>query len=143
MIDNIFPWLILGLVTLTGCGQHVPAVTGGTQGILECEGQKIGDVQLTLYPGEGTATAPVGFAVTQLDGTFELYKMGATGPLWLPAGQYRCTLESVGAPVQIPSRYMKPETTPLTVDWTEGMDHLHIRGPDLTHHQKKLHQKKR
>jgi hypothetical protein len=60
----------------------------------------------------------VGFAVTSLDGSFELVLNGARGPLWLSPGEYRFTLESAGSPVQLPHEFAGPDTTPLSVVWS-------------------------
>lgn len=131
MNHAVLSFILMSLVIFSGCSRRVAGVAGGTKGILDCQGEKVGDIQLTLYEASETAQEPVGFAVTQADGTFELYKTGATGPLWLPAGKYRCTLESVGAPVQIPKAYLKPETTPLEITWTEKEQGLNVQGPPL------------
>jgi hypothetical protein len=38
--------------------------------------------------------------------------------LWLPPGEYRITLESIGPPIQIPKAYTLAESTPLKASWT-------------------------
>lgn len=122
---------VMCILAFTGCGQRMAVVSGGTKGILVCERQRPEDIRLTFYPAEAMAAEPVGFAVTQKDGVFELYANQASGPLWLQTGKYKCTLESVGAPLQIPKAYRKPETTPLTLDWAQGTEVLEIHGPAL------------
>ncbi len=106
------------LIALPGCG--VQPVTGGTPGELIVGGQPLSDIQITLYQADGTTYQPIGFAVSALDGSFALFTNGAAGPLNLNPGEYRCTLESAGAPVQIPPAYAKAETTPLVVTWNDG-----------------------
>jgi hypothetical protein len=112
---------------LLGCG--VRPVTGGTKGVLRSGGAPLGDIQVTVHEADGSAWRAVGFGVTAADGTFELVTNGAAGPLWLSPGEYRCTLESVGAPVQIPKVNTLPDTTPLTVTWSVGDLSLNLEIP--------------
>jgi hypothetical protein len=110
---------------LSGCGGARP-VTGGTEGTLRAGGEAISDVQVTMHEAEGATFHAVGFAVTGLDGRFQLVTSGAKGPLRLAAGEYRCTLESAGAPVEIPPEYAKPETSPLKIVWSAGDRSLNL-----------------
>lgn len=103
-------------VTFTGCGPQ--PVKGGTAGNLMAAGKPLSDVQVTVFQNAGTAFQPIGFAVTKTDGSFQLLQNQARGPLNLAAGDYRCTLESAGAPIKIPKQFAKPETTPLKVSWS-------------------------
>jgi hypothetical protein len=91
----------------------------------------LSDVQLQIYKAEGNNFQPVGFGVTKLDGSFALFEPGARGPLWLMPGTYRCTLQSIGAPVAFPKEYQNPETTPLTFTWTSDRKQLHLVAPEL------------
>jgi hypothetical protein len=102
------------LVMASGCGDG--SVTGGTTGILRIGGEVGTDVQTTVYTSDG---APLGFGVTRADGSFKLVTNGATGPLWLEPGDYRFTVESVGAEVEIPAEFSRVETTPLKVTVTD------------------------
>lgn len=131
---DLFLLILTGIFFFPGCRDRVRSVSGGTTGVLDCGGQRLGDIQLTLHHPKGTSFRPVGFAVTRPDGTFELYAHGATGPLWLSPGKYRCTLESVGAPVQFPKPYRAPETTPLELEWAETMEQLQVNGPTVKFH---------
>jgi hypothetical protein len=101
---------------LPGCGPQ--PVQGGTAGHLLAAGKPLSDIQVTVFQSEGTELKPVGFAITKIDGSFALLQNQARGPLKLTAGDYRCTLESAGAPVKIPRQFAKPETTPLKVSWS-------------------------
>jgi hypothetical protein len=104
------------LFTVSGCGTR--PVSGGTPGVLTTDGNPIPDVQLTVYPaGSGQCE---GSAVTRSDGTFELVTPGASGPLELDAGSYVVTLESVGAPTDLPPQYLDRDSSPLKVDWADG-----------------------
>jgi hypothetical protein len=104
------------LVALAGCG--VSPVTGGTPGVLRADGQPLGDVQVRIYRRDADQWLPIGFGDTAADGSFHLVTSGAQGPLQLVPGEYRCVLESVGAPVRIPRDYADIETTPLLVSWS-------------------------
>lgn len=78
------------------------------------------DVQINVYRRTEAGTfESVGFGVPAIDGGFQLYQPGAAGPLWLLPGNYWLTLESAGAPIEIPRDYTTPETTPLRLEWSE------------------------
>jgi hypothetical protein len=119
------PGMLLLALALPGCGQQ--PVTGGTGGLLSADGNPLSDVQLTVYSASGER---LGFAVTDSEGTFELVRPGAAGPLQLEAGSYVVTLESVGAPVDLPQKYIDPESTPLTFELSER-GQLYLNVPDL------------
>lgn len=106
---------IVLVTSLPGCGPQ--PVQGGTAGHLRTAGKPLSDVQLTVFQSEGSAFKPLGFGLTTTDGSFQLFQNQARGPLVLTAGDYRFTLESAGAPINIPKQYAKPETTPLRVSW--------------------------
>lgn len=108
--------LLLLMVIAPGCGPR--PIVGGTKGLLRTAGKPLSDVQVTVHEVQSGATSPIGFGVTTTDGTFELVTNGAKGPLRLAPGEYRCTLESAGAPVKIPKAYAQPDTTPLKVSWS-------------------------
>ncbi|MDX1948036.1 MAG: PepSY domain-containing protein [Pirellulaceae bacterium] len=103
------------IMSIVGCGPR--PVAGGTPGTLRAAGELLSEVQITVHQATDGVWQPAGFAVTRSDGSFALVTNGAKGALELSPGEYRCTLESAGAPVQIPPAYTKPETTPLTVAW--------------------------
>lgn len=100
---------------LPGCGPR--PVRGGTAGQLRAAGKPLSEIQVTFFQNEGAVYQPIGFAITKTDGSFQLLQNQARGPLMLAAGDYRCTLESAGAPVKIPKQFAKPETSPLKVSW--------------------------
>jgi len=118
------------VLAAAGCGGAKP-VTGGTSGIFRCGPNPLGDVQLTLHQPDESGFRPVGFGLTRADGSFDLLAQGATGPLWLSPGDYVCTLESAGAPVQFPKEFLSPQTTPLKVRWTDAMTSLELDGPPV------------
>lgn len=101
----------------SGCGGVTP-VKGGTTGTLTVGGVPVSDLQITFYRNDVSPPKEVGFGVTNSEGEFELFLPRATGPLHLPSGEYRCTVESAGAPVQIPDLYQSPEKSPLIVRWS-------------------------
>jgi len=127
-------WLkLMGLavvLTLSGCGGVTP-VTGGTNGVLHSGAAMLSEIQITVHQVDGDKFKPIGFAVPQSDGTFQLVAPEAKGPLRLAPGDYRFTLESVGAPVVIPKEMSKPETTPLKATWTGSEPKLDIDVPSL------------
>lgn len=119
--------LAAGMLAVSGCGPQ--PISGGTQGTLRAEDGALGEVQLTVHQAEGNAWRVVGFADTAADGTFELVTVGATERLVLSAGEYRCTLESVGAPIVFPPEYTAAESTPLEVVWPSGDGRLDLTVP--------------
>lgn len=104
-------------------------MTGGTPGMLRAGGEPVGEVQVTVHVAEVDAMRPLGFGVTSADGTFHLVLNEARGPLVLPAGQYRFTLESAGSPVQIPREFAQADTTPLAVSWSPDDGPLKLEIP--------------
>ena len=122
-----FGSLILMLALIPGCG--VQSVAGGTKGILRFDGQLLTDIRVEIYQVDGGSLRPIGFGVTTTDGSFQLVTNGAQGALWLAPGEYRCTLESVGPPIQVAKEYTRAETTPLVVHWTAGDQQLDLEVP--------------
>ena len=120
--------ILLILATLSGCG--VKSVTGGTGGTLRVGGEWFSDIQVTIHHVDGSLTRTLGFGVTDAKGAFKLLKTGARGALWLDPAEYRCTLESAGAPVVIPEEYARAETTPLKVSLS-GKNGLDLEVPTL------------
>jgi hypothetical protein len=114
----------MGVLGVCGCESR--PVVGGTGGHLRSNGQPLSEVQLTVHRREGASWSAIGFAVTGAGGEFELVTNRAAGPLQLEPGEYRFTLESVGAPVQIPREYLQAETTPLAVMWPTSDGHLQL-----------------
>jgi hypothetical protein len=119
--------LLVVAAALPGCG--VRPVTGGTKGVLRYGGKLLGDIQVTVHQVDGSSTQPIGFGVTANDGSFRLVKNGASGALWLSPGEYRCTLESAGAPIRLAKEYAKAETTPLKITWSAGDKSLDLEVP--------------
>lgn len=125
---EIFTLAMFALAVLPGCGGVQP-VTGGTPGVLHAGTETYSDMQVTVYRVEGGDLNRSGFAITKSDGTFELVSNDAEGPLVLTDGEYRCTLESAGAPLQFPRAYAKAETTPLKVTWLSSDVKLDLQVP--------------
>jgi hypothetical protein len=113
-------------VMLSGCGGVQPTV-GGTAGTLSIGDELLSDIQLTVHHVEGQETKPIGFAVTDVDGAYQLMTNGAHGPLHLGAGEYRFTLESAGAPFK--KDYSDPQKTPLKVTWSGDETILTLQVP--------------
>jgi hypothetical protein len=119
--------LLVLAVPLTGCGPT--PVVGGTRGTLRDASGQLSEMQITVHRSDGGAWHPIGFGVTADDGSFALVTNGAQGPLLLFPGDYRCTLESVGAPVQIPAEFATADSTPLQVTWSAGSASLDLVVP--------------
>lgn len=124
-------WLILIIVCklFAGCGPK--PVPGGTEGVVHVGATTLPDILVRVFPADSADA--VGFGITESDGAFELRKPNATGPLWLPPGEYRATIESVG-PTRLvfPADYARPETTPLMVIWTGDDRVLDLEVPEPT-----------
>ena len=120
-------WLLtLSIAALPGCGPE--SVAGGTPGVLTTDGHPIPDVQVAVYSA-GTGER-LGSAVTMADGSFQLITANTTGPLELDPGTYVVTLESVGAPTDLPRDYLDAKSTPLRIDWDQ-QDRLELNVPGL------------
>jgi hypothetical protein len=117
---------MLFLVVCLGCGD-VKSVKGGTSGILLIDDTAMSDMQITFYQKDVSESDPVGFAVSTGAGRFEMLQNGATGPLYLPAGEYRCTVETAGAPLDLPKEYLDPNETPVIVNWKEDEPMLVVK----------------
>jgi hypothetical protein len=120
-------WLTLLFVAMApGCG---PApITGGTSGVLTTDGNPIRDVQVVVY--SPISYERLGYAVTGADGSFQLIAADTSRPLELDPGSYVVTLESVGAPTELPPTYLDPRMTPLRIDW-DASDRLELNVPGL------------
>jgi hypothetical protein len=116
-VANLRSFWLYFLLTLflAGCGPQ--PVTGGTGGTLRFGGTPMSEVQITVHQPAGAGWEAIGFGVATTDGSFELVTSGAAGPLVLAPGNYRCTLESVGAPLAIDPQYAQAATTPLEIAW--------------------------
>lgn len=114
---------------MIGCG--VKPVPGGTKGTLRSEQAPLSDIQITLHQRDADEYRPIGFGVADADGRFQLYSNGAKGPLWLPPGEYRCTLESTGSPLNIPGEYAAVDATPLAFTWSQDDEQLDLEVPDF------------
>ena len=116
------------LLAIPSCGPR--PVTGGTPGTLRAGGEPTQEIQVTVHFMKDGTTRPIGFGVTAADGSFQLVEIAAKGPLALPPGDYRFTLESAGSPVQIPPEYAEPNTSPLTVSWSLADSRLVLELPN-------------
>ena len=84
-----------------------------------------------MHQVDGDSTEPIGVAASRLDGSFELATMDGTCACQLPAGDYRCTLESAGAPIAIPTVFAKPDTTPLKIALSMDDEAIDLKVPQL------------
>lgn len=123
--------LVLLFCQLTGCGSVARGVVGGTAGELHSGDQPLGDMVITVHQVDGESLEPIGFADARADGTFELVTMAADAPVRLTPGEYRCTIESSGAPLFIPREFRSPETTPLKIEWTESDNLIELNMPPM------------
>lgn len=109
-------YLAASVALFAGCGPR--SVAGGTPGRLRAGADVLAEIQVTIHRGTGASREIVGFGITADDGTFALRTPGARGPLRLPKGQYRITVESVGNPIQLPAELLDPQSTPWRLDWS-------------------------
>lgn len=89
-------------------------------------GEKLPEIKLDFHRIEGDKTETVGFAVTNSVGEFRLLKPGATGKLYLPDGEYRITIESIGPEINLPVEYLDPKSTPLQISWKSSTPELKL-----------------
>jgi hypothetical protein len=108
---------------LAGCGVRPGE---GTQGLLRSGEQPLSNIRVTVSRVNKGSVQPIGFGVTETDGTFRLLRNASRG-LRLTPGEYRCTLKAVGAHVHIPNEYAKVNSTPLKVSWSAGDESLDLK----------------
>lgn len=117
------------IVALTSCGR-TGHVAGGTPGLLHAGSVLLSDVQVTLHRVDGTAIEAIGIGTTRTDGRFELVQPGARQAMHLSPGEYRVTVESVGAvPLCFSKDFASAETSPLRVSWTAKSAQLDLDVP--------------
>lgn len=104
-------------ILLAGCSGAPDPVTGGTKGTLTSGGVPLSQMQINAF---NTTGEMIGRGYLASDGSFELINQDQSGPLVLPNGTYRFTIESLGAEVLTPKQYTDPATTPLSVDHQTG-----------------------
>ena len=134
MIQHLQKKLIpLLLAAIIGCGRvdTVPDTSGGTTGKIHNGREPLVGIQVTVHQVDGDSTEPIGVAASRLDGSFELATMDGTCACQLPAGDYRCTLESAGAPIAIPTVFAKPDTTPLKIALSMDDEAIDLKVPQL------------
>ena len=124
----IIPILMTGV--LGGCSGATSPATGGTAGALMFGPEVTSDILVKVYKKHDTGFQSIGFGTTAVNGSFILYNNGATEPLWLEPGDYSFTLESIGPPVKFPAPYLKPESSPLHVNWNSDMTPLVLQAPE-------------
>ena len=120
-------------VAIVGCGrvETVPDTSGGTTGKIHNGREPLIGIQVTVHRVDGDSTEAIGVAASRLDGSFELAAMDGTCACQLLAGEYRCTLESAGAPISIPVEFAKPETTPLKIALSNDDEAIDLKVPQL------------
>jgi hypothetical protein len=129
-------WLILGSLFVSlfasGCDPGRP-VTGGTAGIIHCNGIALDSIEIQVHRRKGATFEAVGSGVSGPDGRFQLVQPKASGPLYLEPGEYHFTLESVG-PVSLnwEAEFQDPSRTPLHCQWmpTDGVLDLDVPEPE-------------
>lgn len=121
---------LVAVLVAGGCNiQSVKPISGGTTGVLMSDSNPIPDVLVRIHrSGSGE---PIGFGITRTDGSFELVTDDSRGPLNLPPGKYVITLESVGAPTDLPDSLRHVKSSRLQIDWS-GEDILRVNVPGLT-----------
>lgn len=127
---SLTPLLLCQLFFL-GCNNSAnQPVTGGTAGVLIAGDQPVPDFEVKVY--EATGSTLIGIGLTSYDGSFKLVQPTGDSSLWLSEGEYRITLESLGAatPKMSPA-YASPSKTPLKVQWKSDSQSLDLKIPAL------------
>ncbi|MCA9130487.1 MAG: carboxypeptidase regulatory-like domain-containing protein [Planctomycetales bacterium] len=119
------PMMVATLVVTTGCSQQGTA--GGTRGRLTSDGVPLPQMQVTVFDAHSNSIA-TGF--TQNNGQFELVSLDGAEPVLLSPGEYRWTLQTVGAEVDIPKRLTDPASSDLAVEWNEDNE-IVLEAPGL------------
>ena len=117
--------LIGGLI---GCGSAT-TIEGGSPGFLWFGSEMLSGICVVAHHSDGASFHPVGYGTTNNAGHFKLLTPDGQSALHLEPGEYSFTLESVGPPVQFPEEFLRAETTPLKVTWTNEMSSLDLVAP--------------
>ncbi|MCH9653674.1 MAG: PepSY domain-containing protein [Planctomycetes bacterium] len=109
------------LLSMSGCGANL--LEQGTEATVTVAGEPIIDVRVTVFLMQDGQPVELGSAVSREEGKLKFIQPKAAGPLVLGPGDYRFTVETVGAPLVIPKEYRAPATTPLqvTMPSTDGI----------------------
>ncbi|HEY1066849.1 MAG TPA: hypothetical protein VGE52_12090 [Pirellulales bacterium] len=115
---------------IAGCRRGPKPVEGGTRGVVRAGAVPLREVRVTVYPQADATATELGHAVTAPDGSFALVKPQAAGPLFLPPGEYRITLESVGAePLRFSPAIGDRRKSPLVVTHRDETALLDVNAP--------------
>ena len=132
-LPRVNRWLglvvVLLCVSLVGCGPK-PTI-GGTPGVLRSGTSRLSEMQVTVHRVVDAKTEAIGYGVPDIEGQFRLIKTGGAEPLVLEPGDYRCTVESIGAPLAIPKEFSQPESTPWKIAWQGGAQTLDLELPAM------------
>lgn len=129
MIAKIATFAVLSACVLTGCGSR-REISGGTVGLLRVDGQPVGDVLISVHHHEQVDARPLGIAITDEAGRFELRTQDPVAPLSLYSGTYRFTVESVGdIYLEWPPAFSDPSDTPIVLNLTSSGQSLVIDVP--------------
>jgi hypothetical protein len=130
--SNLKSCRILILVVLiglsTGCAER--PVKDGTQGVLRFNDEPVANIRVTINRIDPKGVKPVGYGVTEADGTFQLVTHAGRAGVKLTPGNYCCTLKSMGGSIRIPNHYAEVNTTPLKVSWLETDTSLNLKVRD-------------
>lgn len=120
---------------LAGCGGP-REIAGGTAGLLHTDGQPLSDVLVSVYRDGDSDFKPLGIAITDSDGRFNLRTREPAAPLSLDSGTYRFTVESVGEVYLIwPSEFADRVKTPLKQSISSHDEEvaIHVPRPRVIH----------
>lgn len=126
---HILFWIALFLLHAIGCGR-MPAVIGGTEGVVRAGDVAIDGVEVKIYD-QATATL-LGLGTSGPDGTFNLVTPAAAGPLNLTSGEYVATLEAVGPDVpKLPAGSLDFRTSMLKISRASDSEPIEIKLPAI------------
>ncbi len=114
---------------LSGCGSTAIS-RDGSSGSLLFGTQTLSDICVVVHRKQGSEFQSPGFGITDHTGSFNLVATGGQEALILEPGEYCFTLESLGPQIVFPASYLKPETTPLKVNWSAEMTSLDLEAPE-------------
>jgi 5-hydroxyisourate hydrolase-like protein (transthyretin family) len=122
---------LLMLIALTGgCSSTPPEVPPGTEGLIHAEGSPLADVHVQVYAQESSSLGPLGSALSDADGRFQLRLPDLSGPLHLEPGDYRFTIESAGdIYLNWPAALSDPQKTPLRKTITDPQQVIELDVP--------------
>lgn len=129
-VSHVWLLALVLLAIVVGCGGPKSYQGSGITGTIACQGTPLAEIRIEVFElNTPTPGSPKAFAVSKADGRFELFAEGGKRPE-LAAGEYRVTLENLGAPtITFAPAATNAATTPLRCTIVDGKSPIQVEVP--------------